>query len=166
MAEIWDGYLIDGSLAGRDLVRGEAIPEGLYHMVCEIIVRHVDGDYLLMQRDVSKPNYGGYYEVTAGGAVLKGENKLEGALRELREETGIVANELEEIGQNTSRETIYFDFLCITDCDKGSITLQEGETMNYKWLSEKEFISFVNSKDIIDSQRVRYNDFFVKMGYV
>ena len=49
--EIWDGYWEDGSLANIDLVRGEPIPNGIYHMVCEILVRHTDGDYLLMQRD-------------------------------------------------------------------------------------------------------------------
>ena len=42
--EIWDGYLMDGSLANQDLVRGEPIPKDLYHLVSEILVRHVDGD--------------------------------------------------------------------------------------------------------------------------
>ncbi len=36
--EIWDGYLKDGSLANVDLVRGEPIPDGPYHLVCEIFV--------------------------------------------------------------------------------------------------------------------------------
>ena len=50
--EIWDGYNIDGSLAGVDLVRGEKIPDGLYHLVCEVLVQHTDGDFLLMKRDL------------------------------------------------------------------------------------------------------------------
>ena len=95
--EIWDGYWEDGSLANIDLVRGEPIPNGIYHMVCEILVRHTDGDYLLMQRDFRKSNFGGYYEATAGGSALKGEDKITCAKRELFEETGIEANSLEEI---------------------------------------------------------------------
>lgn len=55
--EVWDGYFKDGSLSGVDLIRSEDIPEGLYHLVCEVLVRHTDGDYLLMDRDRSKPNY-------------------------------------------------------------------------------------------------------------
>lgn len=164
--EIWDGYLIDGTLANRDLIRGEAIPKGLYHLVCEILVRHIDGDYLLMQRDPRKPNYGGYYEATAGGSALKGESKLSCAVRELREETGIVSNDLQEIGRYTSHDTIYFNYLCITDWDKSAVTLQEGETISYKWISESEFIDFVNSNQMIDSQRVRYHGFLAKMGYI
>lgn len=164
--EIWDGYLIDGTLAGQDLVRGEPIPKRLYHLVSEILVRHIDGDYLLMKRDIRKPNYGGYYEATAGGSALKGENKVSCARRELFEETGIFFDTFAEIGQYISHDTIYYNFLCITDCDKTSVSLQEGETISYRWVSEKDFIAFVNSNEMIDIQRERYYDFFVKMGYI
>lgn len=164
--EIWDGYYMDGSLANHDLVRGEPIPKGLYHLVCEILVRHIDGDYLLMRRDTRKPNYGGYYEATAGGSALKGENKKSCAIRELLEETGICSNNLSEIGRYISHDTIYYNFLCITNCNKSSISLQEGETISYKWISESDFIAFINSNEIIDSQRLHYYDYFVKMGYI
>ena len=92
--EIWDGYLNDGTLANQDLVRGEPIPKGLYHLVSEILVRRVDGDYLLTRRDIRKNNYGGWYEATAGDAALKGENKVSCAIRELLEETGITSGDL------------------------------------------------------------------------
>lgn len=164
--EIWDGYLSDGTPAHRDLIRGEPIPAGLFHLVSEILVRHTDGDYLLMRRDPRKPNYGGYSEATAGGSALKGEDPLQCARRELTEETGISGGQFMEIGRFTSKDTIYCNFLCITDCDKSSITLQEGETTAYKWNCEQDFIAFIRSSDMIDSQRERYHDYFVKMGYV
>ena len=108
--EIWDGYLNDGTLANQDLVRGEPIPKGLYHLVSEILVRHVDGDYLLTRRDIRKNNYGGWYEATAGGAALKGENKVSCAKRELLEETGITSGDFKEIGHYISNDTIYYSF--------------------------------------------------------
>ena len=76
------------------------------------------------------------------------------------------ATNLQEIGQYTSHDTIYYNFLCITNWDKSAITLQDGETISYKWISENDFIDFVNSDQIIDSQRVHYHDFLVKMGYI
>lgn len=164
--EIWDGYLLNGTLANQDLIRGEPIPKGLYHLVSEILVRHADGDYLLMRRDMRKSNYGGYYEATAGGSALKGENAESCARRELLEETGISSDSFVEIGQYTSHDTIYHTFLCVIDCDKSSISLQAGETISYKWVSEKEFVAFVNSDEMIDVQRERYYYFFVKMGYI
>lgn len=51
--EIWDGYCRDGSPAGVELVRGEPVPEGLYHLVCEIIVEHRDSSILAMQPGIS-----------------------------------------------------------------------------------------------------------------
>lgn len=90
--EIWDAYYPDGTLAGCNLVRGKPIPDGLYHLVSEILVRHIDGDYLLMQRDPRKPNYGGFFEATAGGSALKGEDAYCCAKRELHEETSIDTN--------------------------------------------------------------------------
>ena len=82
------------------------------------------------------------------------------------EETGISAESCTEIGRYTSHDTIYYNFLCVTDCDKSSILLQEGETISYKWVSEDEFIIFLNSNEMIDMQRVRYRNFFNKMGYI
>lgn len=72
--EIWDGYYKNGTLANIDLVRDEPIPMGLYHLVSEILVRHIDGDYLLMKRAPNKKAFPGYYEATAGGSALKGKS--------------------------------------------------------------------------------------------
>ena len=164
--EIWDAYLPNGTLAGCDLVRGELIPAGMYHLLSEILVRHIDGEYLLMQRDPRKPNYGGYFEATAGGSALKGEDAYFCAKRELREETGIDAGTLTNIGHFVSHNTIYGIFLCVTDCDKNSVKLQEGETVSYKWISEAEFIDFVNSDAMIDVQYQRYLPYLKQMGYI
>lgn len=57
--ELWDAYNADGTLAGFDLIRGEKIPAGCFHMVCEAVIQHVDGDYLLMQRSYEKDIYPG-----------------------------------------------------------------------------------------------------------
>lgn len=157
--EIWDAYLRDGTLAGCDLIRDEEIPEGLFHLVSEVIVRHKDGTYLLMQRDFRKQSFPGLYEASAGGSALKGENAYESAVRELREETGIVAAELEPIYCVTGKETIYHGFLCETSCDKNSITLQEGETISFLWLEKEEFLKFIETESYVPVQRERLKEF-------
>ena len=53
--ELWDAY--DENLRkidGMTLICGEKVPDGVFHLVSEIIVRHADGTYLLMQRDPRK----------------------------------------------------------------------------------------------------------------
>lgn len=166
--EIWDGYYRDGSLSGTDLIRGREIPKGQFHLVCEVLVRHVDGDYLLMQRDLSKPNYPGYYEATAGGSALKGEDKITCIKRELYEETGIQAEEFEEIGCIISEESqcIFYSFLCVTDWNKEDIKLQKGETMSFKWVNESEFKRFIHSSEMIETQKKRYMPYLKKCSIV
>lgn len=85
MAEIWDAYDRQfNRIENTKLIRGESIPDGIYHLVGEIIVRHKDGTFLLMQRDFNK-HLGGMWELTAGGSALEGETPLECAIRELKE---------------------------------------------------------------------------------
>ena len=139
--ERWDAY--DGELRrieGMSLIRGEDIPAGVYHLVCEVLVRHADGSYLLMRRDPRK-HYGGLWEATAGGSALQGETPLDCARREFREETGIRAEELRELGRVRSANTHYVEFLCETDWPKDRVTLQEGETVAYRWVSREELIA-------------------------
>ena len=144
--EIWDAYDKDfRRIPHLSLIRGEPIPEGVFHLVCDVIVRHTDGSYLLMLRDKSK-KHGGMWEATAGGSALQNESPLECAARELREETGIVPDSLTEVGRLRSHDTFYVEYLCITSCGKDSITLQEGETIDYSWVSKSELLSMEKSE--------------------
>ena len=159
--EIWDAYYKNGIKAGFDLVRDEAIPDELYHLVCEIIVKHIDGTYLLMQRDFQKKGWPGKYEASAGGSALKGETPIQGAIRELREETGIVAYDLKQIYHTVSegQHSIYYGYLCLTDCEKDSIVLQKGETISYKWVNAKELLEIIDSQEYVGTYRERQEVF-------
>ena len=148
--ELWDAYDKDfRKIQGITLIRGEAIPEGIFHLVCDVIVRHADGSYLLMQRDKRK-HFGGMWEATAGGSAIQNESPLECAARELQEETGITSDYLVEVGRVRSRDTIYVEYLCVTDCKKDSVTLQEGETSAYKWVSRMELVSMKRDELVTD----------------
>ena len=141
MAELWDAYDKNfNKIENTTLVRGEPIPDGIYHLVSEVIVKHTDGSYLLMQRDFRK-HHGGEWEVTAGGSALQGENALEAAIRELKEETGLSADEMQEITRvvHDSHHSLYIIYLCVSDFDKNSVVLQEGETIDYKWVDKETF---------------------------
>ncbi len=165
--EIWDAYHEDGTPAGVDLIRGEAIPDGLFHMVCEVLVRHSDGTYLLMQRDRRKPTYPGLFMASAGGSAIKGETPMEGATRELYEETGIAAPALQQIYYrlNPGRHTIYYGFFLLTDCNKSSIQLQEGETIAYLWLPQDDFLDLVETDAYIPSHRERIKSYLKMARY-
>ena len=157
--ELWDAYDKNGKKTGETLVRGVTIPEGVYHLVSCVVVRHVDGDYLLMRRSPNKEHYPNIWEIGAGGSVLRGETSFESARRELEEETGIARGSWSEMGRYVEVDTIYDGYLCETDWPKDQIRLQEEETVAYRWLDRKAFIRFFDSDDCIDRFKRRLGDF-------
>ena len=163
--EIWDLFDKDGNRTGETFERGHGnfvdIPEGRYHMVSDILVKHVDGTYLLMKRDPNKDIYPGYWEASAGGSALQGETELDCAKRELREETGIISDNFTQISRvlREHSHSLIFSFLTVVDVPKDSITLQENETVDYKWITKKELLDFSESDISIKSQMDRYKSY-------
>lgn len=146
--ELWDAYNKNEIKVGIDLIRGEKIDEGLFHAVVAIIVYHEDGTYLLMQRDWNKSKFPGLWEAGASGCVLKSEVFLDAAKRELLEETGIVSEDFKLIYSsiNVEMNEFFKVFLCTCNINKNNIVLQKGETIDFKWISSKELINFIDSE--------------------
>ncbi len=59
-----------------------------------------------------------------------------------------------EVGKllHYGHKAYFVEFLCITDADKDSIRLQEGETIAYKWISEKELLEMTRKE--LATQRI------------
>lgn len=155
--EKWDAYLKDGSKANQQLERGQTIPDGLYHLVVEVLVQHTDGSFLFVKRHQNKPSYPNYFEISAGGSALLGETAEQGAYRELLEETGILANNLLPIEQYFDDEdACYFRaFYTLFSGDKTSVHLQTEETIDYVWVPRSEVENFVASQPIVPWQKAR-----------
>ena len=161
--EKWDLYDEQGRKTGEtwDRERAMEIPEGRYHIVCDILIRHQDGDFLLTLRDPDKDVYPGCLEASAGGSALAGETPEQAARREMFEETGLSAERLELIGTTRkprSRSVIYA-YLAVVDCDKDSIRLQQGETAGYQWVNPPEFFRMVRKEPVLKVQYPRYKPY-------
>ena len=87
-AEIWDLYDENRELLGRDHVRGEQLPIDGYHLVVHVWIRNSKGEYLISQRSANRKIFPLTWECV-DGSVLKGEDSLQGALREVKEEVGV-----------------------------------------------------------------------------
>ena len=87
-AEIWDLYDENRELLGKDHVRGEQLPIDGYHLVAHVWIRNSKGEYLIAQRSANRPTFPLVWECV-DGSVIKGEDSLQGALREVKEEVGV-----------------------------------------------------------------------------
>ena len=86
--EIWDLYDENRKLTGCTHVRGETIPEGCYHLVVHVWIKNSEGKYLISQRSANRPTFPLLWECV-GGSVVAGENSIDGAIREAKEEVGV-----------------------------------------------------------------------------
>lgn len=86
--EKWDLYTKYREKTGAECVRGEKIPDGLFHLNVHVWIRNSRGEYLMSQRSANRQAFPLMWECV-GGAVLKGESSVAGALREVKEEVGL-----------------------------------------------------------------------------
>jgi len=157
--EIWDAYDKDGNPLGFELVRGKLIKKGVFHIVVEIYPITENNEVLITKRHPDKP-WGLKWEIP-GGSIIKGETPEEGAIRELKEETGI---EVKESDLHFVYSYLYKDIPVICKCfivfinkEKTIIRLQEGETIDYRYLPYDEFKKFILSDNYIDLIRERFS---------
>lgn len=156
--EIWDAYDKEGNKLGFGQFRDEPIPKGVYHIVVEIYTVTENKEILITQRHPDKA-WALKWEIT-GGSILKGETPEEGAVRELREETGIrvIASELNFVYSYIQKDvpSIYKCYVVFIDKEATKIELQEGETVNYRYLPYDEFKKFIYMDEFVDLIRERF----------
>lgn len=155
--ELWNAYTKNLVKLPFYIRRGGRIPKGAYHVVGEVIVRHADGSLLATRRSPLKSRYPGCWEISAGGAVKRGESFEQGAARELFEETGIRCSDLKKVYQIISlrERCVYMGYICETDCGKGSVRLQKGETSEYMWIDKDGAEEFIRRPDYVDCHAER-----------
>jgi len=156
--ELWDLYYRDETPSGQTISkRYTNMPEGLFHIIVETLVKHTDGTYLVMQRSFTKEEAPGRYEGSAGGSVLAGETKTEAAIREVLEETALIITEVTPTYYfiNDDRGVINQGYVAVTSSPKTSVTYLDGETINHKWLTLSELKAFITTDAYNQSHRKR-----------
>ncbi|UOQ87170.1 NUDIX hydrolase [Gracilibacillus salinarum] len=153
--EIWDIYDQNRKRTGRTHKRGLPMADGDYHIVVSVWIINENGDILLTKRhpDKSHPNL---WEGT-GGSILAGENSLEGALREVKEEIGVpLSKKNGKLVKSTRRDGFHDfkdDWLFAENVDIRDVVLQEEEVVDIKWVTRKELKAMYDSHQLVPTLR-------------
>ena len=151
MPEYMDIYDEHRNRTGRIWQRRVPMQPGDWHLVVYAWLVNSKGEVLLTQRHSDK-TWPGYWECTAGG-VQAGETSLEGALRELREEIGVVKQPEEGILLQQALDTgVFIDFwLFRSDVSLSDLILQPTEVVDAKWVSREEYEAMCGKGVIVPS---------------
>ena len=145
--ELNDIYDKERNRTGRTHLRGTPWKKGEYGLVVCVWVYDGMGKVLLTRRAPEK-SFAGTWE-NSGGAARAGETSLQAIARELREETGICAEEAEFRLLATDRDRVcHYDFYCLQRSTDTPVVLQPGETDAYQWVTYEKVHEMIEKKQI------------------
>ena len=158
--EKWDLYTKDRVKTGRSHIRGDELPEGLFHLVVHVWLKNSEGRYLISQRSADRPTFPLMWETT-GGSVLMGEDSLTGAIREAKEELGIdLPPKAERLMFSRVRDWVdgrrFGDILDVWEFPyegEARLDLAEGEACDTRWADIIEIGRMLESGEMVETLR-------------
>lgn len=157
--ELWDAYDENRKPLGYTVKREKFDPlNNEYHIVVHIWIKNSKGEYLIQKRSSNKKE--GLKWAWTGGSVLMGENSIDGAVREVKEELGLTVDK-EKLTLFTSyKRELYKDFVDVYiykhDIDVSKLTLQKDEVCDVKWATKNEISQMILSGEFINTNNSQY----------
>lgn len=158
--ELWDVYDDNRNKTGKTHMRGRRMACGENHVVIGVILYNSEGEILITRRSPEKRSDPGKWENTAG-CVQAGESSHQGALRELREETGIDLgpSELAYLCSRTVSNCFVDIYIAKIETDIKDLVFQPGETCGARWISFEDWEELLCSKDVVFAVKNDFEDF-------
>ncbi|MDO6492961.1 MULTISPECIES: NUDIX hydrolase [unclassified Cellulophaga] len=141
MDELIDILDSKGNFTGKTALKSKAHINGWFHQTTHIWFYTNKKEILLQQRAKSKDTFPLLWDISVAGHIGAGENIIDSALREIKEEIGITVlkTDLLKIGcfkstQKHSDDLIdcefHHTFICKLKTDLNSLTKQDSEVEN------------------------------------
>lgn len=148
--ELWDILDKDGNRTGKVAPRGSKMVESEYHLVVFVWIENADGNFIISRRSPNKTNANKWE--TVGGSVIAGEESLEAALREVKEEVGLDLKTengrlLRRIRFDTKKPWIADIYHFKQDIDINKIIPQQGEVSEVKLMNKEQILEIIKSGD-------------------
>jgi len=148
--EFLDVYDENRNLTGRIHRRTDEVIPGDFHLAARAWIMNKKGQFLITRRALNKLGFPGIWEIPAG-VVSTGENSMEAAIREAKEENGItlLPEKAQLVSFDKRRHVFYDNWLFQQEFDLADVVLQEGETIDARAANWHEISAMMDSGEFI-----------------
>jgi len=168
MTEYFDVYDSRRTPTGRILPRGTPLSGDEYRIAVQVWLQNDRGQWLVSQRAPGK-RYPLKWEPT-GGCALAGEDSLQAALREVREELGVALDPESGILFASFRRHVpcwenpgFLDvWMFPSDAHIGDITLQPDEVCAAEWISADEISERIRKGEFVPTEEYAVHRYLPK----
>jgi isopentenyldiphosphate isomerase len=145
MEEMFDVFTKEGEYLGTrpaSVCRSEN--PGFYYKVVRVILLNENNEILIQKRSNNVVTFPGLWEVSASGHVDQGENELDAAIRETKEEVGVLldANNIRLIHTSINKNALTYTYIARIR-NNTQFTLQKEEVDEVKYVSLFEFKNII-----------------------
>lgn len=143
--EAWDLYTKDRVKTGQTMLRGDRVPEGLFHLQVHVCIFNSRGEMLIQQRQVTKRWYAGLWDYSVGGSAVAGDTSLAAAERETLEELGLRVSLAGRRPAVTRWYGAMIDdyYILPLDADLSGLTLQKEEVQAVRWAAREDILALL-----------------------
>jgi len=126
-----------------------------YHLVVHVWILNSNGEFLISKRTPNKP-FPNMWETTGGSAIV-GDDSLQAALREVKEELGInLSKNNGECLYRLKRQHHNFpDFADVwlfrQDIDISKVVYQPEEVCDAKWATPEHILDMIKNGEFVDT---------------
>lgn len=149
--ELWDVYDVHRVRQNREVVRGQTLQPGDYHLVVHLCLFNSQGQMLIQQRQKNKDGWPNLWDLTVGGSALRGESSQQAVERELAEELGLHLN----LSQARPHMTVNFPdgfddvYLIEEDIDLNTLSFQPEEVQAARWADQDDILAMIENETFL-----------------
>lgn len=166
--EYFDILDVNGNKTGKTKLRDEVHRDGDWHKAVHIWIINNNGDILLQRRCATKDSNPNMLDISSAGHLTTGDNSLDGAVRELKEELNIDVKPEELLFIKTlKRSSRYTETFINNEFDDLYIlkTTKNIDDMKYQEeeISEIFFVPYKKFKEMVNNRQpdlLRYDEEF------
>ena len=131
----------------------QAHEDGNFHRTAHIWIINNKNELLLQKRSATKKTHPNCWDISAAGHIKAGENVIDGAIRELKEELGVEIEEkdlqyITTIKSTKNPKNMEFQYVYLLKCNKNveQYIFKDGEVSDVKYIFYKDLEKMVKEK--------------------